>query len=791
MLYHLVRELRIALRILGQAPGFAFAVISTLALGVACVTVLGSALVRILVAELPYREPESLALVGMVTPSGYQIPASPAAYRSWESVDLVAELAAVRARDVDAVSVEGPVRLPAAEVTAGFFPLLGSRPELGRLFTAADGAADAERTAVLSHGAWSRLFRGEAGALGKSLSLNDQSWTVIGVLPEGFVPPEAMGLEATELWLALGPGFDWTDSNSHGLSALARLAAGTTLPRAQAALAAASANEDGMGVRLGALTAATVGGARRSLGLLLLAVLLVYLVACANLASLTAARWAGRQQEIGVQLALGARRRQLLGRTVAECLWLGLAGGGLGLLAAAWGMEVLRASPVRLPRLAELGFGWPELALGMGLGLGGGLVAGATAALSTLRRPRQALAMLSRLGATVAVRPTLRRVLVVVQLAGAVALVLGAGLLARSLARVAGTDPGFRTSGWAALGLELSRHRYPEAADRRAFAQDLAEQLAGLPGESRVALVSELPLSGKNAVTSFEVEGREKPGDEPPLMAGEHGVSADYFSLVGIPVQAGRAFTSTDDGAAQPVAIVNQALAESYLGGAALGKTLLLNGKRHEVVGVVGGVRFDRLDEAPGPEIYLPFAQGSYRRFEVVLASDLPIEALASAVQGMARAIDPRLPLGPLRRVETLVAAALASRRFPTLLLLACAAAALLLAAVGLYGLVAFLVANRRLETGIRIALGAGRGELVRTLAGEGAKLTLLGLVVGTSLALPVGRLLSSFLYGVPVHDPLTLAGVAALLALVAGVASYLPARRMLAAEPTSLLRRG
>ncbi len=785
----LLREIRITWRTLARAPGFALAAISILALGVGCVTVLGSALGRIVLAELPYRDPERLVLAGMTTPSSYRIPASPAGYRAWAGHAALEGVAAATTLDADTSSPEGTERLAGARVTASFFPLLGLAPRRGRFFGPAEDLPGAPPTAVLSHETSLRLF-GAGGGLGRTLLVNDQALEVVGILPADFHPPEALGLAGAEVWLPMGGAVDWADTESFGLGVVARLAPGVARQQAEAALAAASANEDGFGVWAEDLTAVTLGGAGRSLGLLLAAVLLVYVVACANLGSLLVARWAGRRQEVGIRLALGAAPRQLVARGVGECLWIGLAGGGIGALLAAWGTDLMVAmNPTSLPRLAEIRFAGPELALAAALGLLGGVISGLVATLSALARPTRSLAGLDR-AQTGAVRPTLRRVLVVAQLAGAVVLVLAGGLLAKSLARVAATDPGFEAAGLAALPVQLSPHRYATAAEQRAYAESLLAAVAGMEGVERAALVSEMPLSGRNAVTSFEIEGREKPPAEPRLMSAERQVSPDYFATVRVPLLAGRAFTAADTEGSGRVALVNRVLAERFFGGGALGKALLLGGRRHEIVGVVGGVRHDQLDAPPDLEIYTPLAQIPRRRFEVVIASALPLATLAPAVSAAATALDPRQPVGPIRSSEALLTAALAPRRQPAVLLLACAAVALLLASVGLYGLVAFLVESRRLETGIRIALGAGRGQVVRPLVGEGARLALLGLAVGAAGALPAMRLLASFLYGIEPHDPWTVATVAALLTTVALAASYLPARRMLQADPTRLLRR-
>lgn len=799
-----LNDLRHAWRQAARAPVFAAAAASTVALGVGGATAMFSFVEAIVLRDLPYVDPQALVLVEHVTPSGWEIPSSPANYRRWAErvgegrsgegpAPPLAGIAAAAGRSFDLAGEGEPARAAGAIVSASFFPLLGVEPAHGRGFAPEEDHPGAARVALVSDGLWRRRLGGDPGAVGGAVRLNGERYTVAGVLPPGFRPPEALGLGEAEIWVALGPFVDWSEERSHFLAVLARLAPGAAPARAEAALGALTAAAPGgteLLTRVGSLREATLGDVGGRLLVLFGAVGLVLLAASVNAANLLLARAGDRLREAATRVALGAGRGHLLRQHVAEGLLLALLGGVAGTVLAAWLLDLLVAlSPADLPRLAEVGIDTAVLAFSLAVSLAAGLALGAVPALATWRQgPGRGLHRAGAAGGAGGGR--LRALLVAVEVALALVLVVAAGLLAKNLWRLGRLDPGFEPGGKIAMQVSLHRERRPEPAGQQAFFEALLERAAALPGVEAAAGISELPLSGRNAITTFSVPGVEPAAGEEEPWAGERQVTPGYFALLGVPLLAGRDFTAADRAGAEPVVIVNESLARRFWPGqGAVGKRLDLGRTEARVVGVVGDVRHDRLDGEPPLEIYGPFAQIPRRRMEVVVRAGELTPPFAAALRQAVWSLAPDQPVGELRPVSEVVEASLAPQRFPSLLLGLFAAVALALAAVGIYGVVAYSVSRRRRELGIRLALGAQAGQVLRLVAAQGARPVAAGLASGLLGALLLTRLLDRFLYQVSPTDPATFTAVALFLAAVAALACYLPARRATRIDPAANLR--
>jgi len=806
-----VSDLRYAFRTLRKSPGFTLVALLTLGLGIGANAAIFSVVQGVLLRPLPYQEPERLVrLFHTHAEQGVM----DGAFSPQDFDDLTRELAApggpwerlgaywfTAGHSGMTLTGEGePRRLEAAMVGAGFFPTLGVEAARGRTLRPEENVPGADRVVMLSDRLWRRSFGADPRIVGGSLRLDGEAFTVAGVMPPSFQFPA----REVDLWAPISLIAEDDIPHRRALRwmhVVGRLRPGTNLERAGAQtdallarLAAAypDSNEGWSAARLVRLHEALVGDVRPALVVLLAAVAGVLLIACANLANLLLARATARGRELAVRAALGAGRRRLVRQLLTESVLLALAGGALGLVLAVWGVDALVALAAGdLPRPDEVRPDAGVVAFTFALSLLTGLAFGLLPAFraSRLDDLHGVLKEGGRGGGAGRGRSLARNGLIVAETALAVVLLVGAGLMLRSFRALLHVDPGFRAENVLSLSLTFPDTTDAEPGRLVAVRDEVVRRVEALPGVIAAGGAKTLPLAGGGEPYGYTVPGRSGALAEVQPQAGVFIVTPGYFRALGIPVLAGRAFTDRD-GEEQPVIVVNRALARQvWPGEPAVGKALMLGEYRLEVVGVVGDVRSAGLAADPGSAVYIPstLAPRSTMKLFVRTASD-PL-ALAGAVRETIWQVDRDLPISDLAALPQVVAADVARPRFLSVLLALFGALALTLAAVGLYGVVAYGVGQRTHEIGIRMALGAGRGRVLRGVVGQGMRWTLLGLALGLAGAFAATRLLAGLLFGVAPTDAVTFAGVALLLAAAAALASWVPARRAAATDPLTALR--
>ena len=808
MMTGLLHDLRYAGRALLRSPGFTAVAVLTLALGIGANTAIFSVVNSVLLKPLPLPEPDRLVRVYELD-EGRPWTLSPPNFTDLRRESSVFEEMAAYTGTAAALTGAGDAKRVAGTVaTGGFFRVLGAAPLLGRTFSTGDAVAGHDRVVVLSHGLWQREFAAAPGIVGETVRLDGRDFTVIGVMPRGFAYPAG-----SELWAPLVFSEEdlATQRGAHYLNAIARLAPGVTVDEASAQLAAIAgvlerryANTNtGTSASAVGLRDALVGDARPALLILLGAVGFVLLIACANVANLLLARTAGRNRELAVRSALGAGRGRLVRHVLAESLLLAAAGGVAGLLLARLGLKLLLMLPVdNLPRIEEaaldtavLGFTFAvSMLTGVLFGLLPALKAGSTPDITGALKAGGAAVTGDRAGGRT------RGALVIAEMALAVLLLTGAGLLLKSFFELQRVDPGFNPRGVLTFDLALPNARYPEPQQARAFFAELERRIEGLAGVESVAGVFGLPLTGFNYTMSVEQQdggpAYENPGEERYTQV--RIITPGYFRTMEIDLVAGRAFAESDRAGTRPVAIINESAAELlWPGGDPLGHTFEvgttfgLGGPRvgGTVVGVVADIRHDGPGEETGPEIFAAHRQFPVDFMSMTVRTSVPPESLVGPIREQVRIMDSELPLDEVRTMEQRVADSVAQPRFYMLLLSVFAAAALFLAAIGIYGVIAYAVRSRVNEIGIRRALGAGAADVLRMVVGSAMTLACGGLAVGLLAAVALTRVLSGLLYGISPTDPLTFLGAALLLASVALLASFIPARRASRVDPAVALR--
>lgn len=815
----LLQDLRFAVRQLLKSPGFTLIAAATLALGIGANTAIVSLVSGTLLAPLPYQDPDRLVRVAHRTAEQGVTDAS---FSREDFADLAAGARGFAQSGTwfytpgqSGVSLTGggePERLDGAYVSAGFFPTLGVGAAVGRTLAPGENVPGADRAVVLSHDLWRRRFGGDPGLVGRTLLLDGQSSVVVGVMPPSFTFPDA----AVDLWLPVSQIGEDDIPHLRGLrwmSAVARLAPGVTPQAAEAEaegvfrrLAAAypDSNEGWERAAVIPLHEAVMGEVRRPLMVLLAGVALVLVVACANLANLLLARGAARAREVAVRAAIGASRRRLIRQLLTESLVLALVGGAAGLLLAVWGIDVLAAfgaatSDQLVPRLAEVEPDGRTLLVSLALTLATGLLTGLLPALQTASNGLSGtLQEEGRGSAGGRGGARLRSLLVVAETALATLLLVGAGLLLHSFWRLVTVDPGFRSEGVLALSIRIPEALLGEGEDRTraaAYRDGLLRRLAQIPGVAGVGAAKTLPLAGGGEPYDFHREderGGPQTSSTVAAKSGAYIVTPGYFEALGIPLLRGRTF-SERDGADDLVLLVNQAFARRvWPGQEAVGQRLWLGEQApFEVVGVVGDVRNDGLAAPAETALYVPSAvfQRSSVKIFVRAVPGLAPEALAAPVRQAIWELDPQQAIADLAPLRQLVAGTVARPRLFAVLLGAFSAAAVALAGLGLYGVIAYGVRRRTREIGVRMALGAGRGAVTRLVVSEGAMLAGAGVVCGLAAAFALARLMRGLLFGIGATDPSTYAAAALLVASVALLASWLPARRAARLDPYSALR--
>jgi putative ABC transport system permease protein len=797
-----MNDLRFAVRLLGRSPGFTAVATLTIAVGIGACTAIFSVVDGVLLRPLAFPEPDRvMAIRETFLPRITDSSVASGKYLVWR--DQARSFESLAAFEGAAHNLTGgpdrPVHVAALRMTANALPTFRVQPLLGRNFLPEEEAPGKNRVAIVAHGLWQRQFGGHPGVLGTSIQLDGRSHRVVGVMSRESPLPE-------EVEVVTPLGFDEGDRHNfggHSLQVLGRLKQDATVEQARAELAVMQERigqqhgRKGWGIKVNPLLESAVADVRPVLMSLLGAVGLLLLIACANVANLLLARATGRAREIAVRAAIGANRRRLVRQLLLESVLLGLLGGGLGVLIAQGGLSALLAlAPENLPRLSQVAVDWRVLAFscalalltGMGFGLAPALQATQVDLNRTLREG-------GRGGGDGGQRGRLRSALVVGEVAIALMLLAGAGLLMRSFARLSSVSPGFRPEDALVVNLHLPGARSGMAADggeQVAFASEALRRLATLPGVTGVGLTQRVPFAGGQGLAGMEVEGRKfPPGDKP--ITNHYTISADYLKAMGIPLLRGRAFDARDGAGGRRVALINEAVARKVFGGRdPLGKRInITNGPDawREIVGVVGDIRNRRLDAGVTLQTYEPFAQQPGDRLSFIVRTAGPVLGLAEAVRSAIYAVDPQQPIARIRPLTDFVAESIARQRFAMSLFAVFSALALLLAAIGIYGVMAYSVRQRSGEIGIRMALGAQSSEVLVQVLAQGGRLIGLGVLVGLVGAFAFSRLLASLLYGVSAHDPLTMLSIALLLSAVAAVASLVPARRAAKLDPMTALR--
>jgi predicted permease len=803
----LIQDFRYAVRGLRRAPGFAAIVILTIGLGIGANVAIFSVVDGVLLRPLPYETPDRLVLayendrLRGTTQEGFSGP------DYFDLVERNRTFASLAAFQFPSFTLTGqdaePQRVAGASATYEMFPILGASAQLGRVFDEREDVPGGPSVVVISHGLWQTRFGGRASVLEQSLILNGTSYRIIGVMPAGFDFPSP----TVDLWMPRQMGPTTTSRGNHGFNVIGRLADGVSLEQANAELTQIAAALEveyaddnlGRGMWAESLYDAVVGDVRPALYVLLAAVGLVLLVACVNVANLLFARASVREREVAVRVALGAGRARLLKQFLTESVVLAGVGGAAGIGVAYAGVAfLLQLAPEGLPRLSNVGIDLGILGVAALISLGTGLVFGLVPALAA-SRPDLTSPMREggRGGAEGSFKHRLRRGLVVVEIALAVVLVTGAGLLIRSFVRLQQVNPGFDPSDMLAVTIQLPASRYPQTFSEfpdwpevRRFQTDLVDRMARIPGVVNAALAL---ISPTNAgwTTRFVIEGRpevpEGERDEIRIRA----VSPAYFRTVGVPIVRGRTFTDFDDRPDAPaVLLINEAAARRYFTDEdPIGQRISIWGATREVIGVVGDVRFSGVDQETPPAVYPALSHMPFGAFTLLLRMAPETADLASAVRVEVRAMDADLALNSVYTLESALDDAVSRPRFNTLLLSTFAGLALTLAAIGVYGVMSFMVSRRRREIGVRISLGAARQAVIGHILGQGMRLVAVGVAIGLAGALALSRLLSSLLFGVGAFDPPTFIGVATVAAAVALIASAVPAIRASRVNPVEALR--
>ncbi len=806
----LFQDLRYGSRMLLKHPGFTVVAVIALALGIGANTAIFSVVNAVLLRPLPFAEPDRLMVVyeSRTDRGGTRSSVSYPDFADWRDQNTVFERMSTY-RDTDFVLTgDGePARLHTGVVNADLFPLLGATPILGRPFrTEEDKPGEGGRVVLLSQQLWQHRFNGDPNIVGKSLVLNGKSYSVVGVMPQGFHFP--VDAAPFDLWTTVAVDSEmFPQRGAHYMHVLARLKPGVTLAQAKAEMEGIASNLERQypdenshrGVAIVPALDSLVGDVRPALLILLGAVGLVLLIACVNVANLLLARATTRHKEMAIRAALGASRLRVVRQLLTESILLSLAGGALGLLVALWGTGILVSlSTDDLPRAAQIGLDVRVLGFTLLVSLITGIVFGLVPAIQSSRTDlTESLKEGGRGSTEGAGQNRLRAALVVGEVAIAIVLLAGAGLLIQSLRHLRQVSPGFDPHNVLSFSIGLPEVRY-KPQQQVEFYRQLKARLESLPGVRSASAIMPLPLSGDRMGVTFETEGR-------PIAKGElpateiRIIGLDYFKTMGIPLKKGRDFTERDDKKAPPVIIVNEAFAKQYFPGEdAVGKLIKpsissddeddASTKMREIVGVVGDVKHLKLNAEADPEAYEPHAQLTFDMTMLVKTETDP-RALVSAVQSELRAMDKDLPAYDVKTLDEYLATAVAQPRFNALLLGIFAGLALILTAVGLYGVMNYSVTQRTHEIGIRVALGAQQQDVLKMVVRQGMTLTCIGIGVGLVGAYFLTRLLETMLFGVSATDPLTFVVISVILAGVALGACFVPARRATNVDPMIALR--
>jgi len=808
-LEQLLQDSRFALRRLRKSPAFTIVAILTLALGIGASTSIFSVVNTVLLGHLPYKDPGRLAMIwGANTRRGInQMPISPGDFFEWKQKNTAfADIAPSYDSQVTLTGEGNPLFLFGYAFSANYFSILGLSPELGRTFTSEEDRPGAPKVVVLSDKLWRTTFRADPGILGKAVTLNGEPYTVIGVMPTAFDFPTKV-----QVWIPIAlPQSAAADYQHRYIRVMGRLKPGVSTDQARAQMTALAlqiaaeqpATDAGNSVNIKPLRKQLAGDVQTPLLVLLGAVGFVLLIACANVASLLLARATARYKEIAACAALGASHARLLRQFLTESFLLSLAGGALGIAFALSCTKFLVSifpndiANLSIPHVESIPVNLPVLFFALFATLLTGLLFGVLPAMQSARANAADVLKESSRGASAGTRSArLRRVFVVAQIALSLVLLTGAGLFIESFERAARGSLGFQPDHVLGMEVFLAANHYPpnQPDKQRAFVRDVLERMKSLPGVVSVGAASTLPLTGFWGETDFFVEGRPtpKPGETPN--ADNRFITPGYFSTLRVPLVSGRDFTAADREGGRRVVIVDETLARHFLGGRPLGKRLNLGTPEKpewwDIIGVAANVKAFGLERPDLPTIYRPYGQHPWPLLAFALRTAGDPSALIHVAEQTVWDVDRDQPIFRVLPVSTLAFQSVALRRVSTWLLAGFAALAVVLAAIGVYGVMAYSVARRTHEIGTRMALGAQPKDVLQLVLGEGARLTVLGIVIGLFAALALTRLMAGFLFGVGPSDPFTFATVVVVLTFVALAACYIPAHRAMRIDPMVALK--
>ena len=807
----LFKDIRYATRSLLKHPGFTVIAVITLALGIGANTAMFSVINAVLVRPLPYHEPQRLVTIWEESPDRglYQMPVSFANMRDWiEQNHTFDQISAYTFTNNNLIGAGEPVRLGSVRVSSNLFSLIGAAPQLGRAFLPEEDKEGANKVVILSHALWQNRFGSDSSIVGRSLTLDNQSFTVVGVMSAGFQFPVGFGYmgkvlnDPIDLYIPLAATTDESGRGNYSFFALGRLKSDVTIDQARAEMTTIESRLEqqypdgntGIGISLIPTQEQTVKEIRPALLVLLGAVAFLLLIACANVANLMLARTASRQKEITIRSALGASRLRVVSLLLSESLVLSIVGGLLGLLLAVWGTKALIAlAPDNIPRVNEIGVDAQVFVFALAVSIVTGIVFGLIPALHAARPDlNESLKEGLRGSMESSFGKRTRSVLVAVEVALSLMLLIGAGLMIKSFSRLQQMNLGFNPDNVLAVNLELPDSTYSKDHQRTAFFQEALVRVESLPGVTSAAATSGLPLTASFSGSDFRIEGRPEPEAGKEMIVQKLSVSPAYFETLGIPLLKGRDFSNRDTSDAPASAIINADLARTYFPNEdPLNRRITFDDGQSwiSIVGVVGDVKQLGLDSNAKPEVYFPFAQVTEPSMSLVVRTVSSPLSVVSSVKNQIQTIDKNLPIDNATTMEQLLAESSSGRKFNMLLLTLFAVLAVILAVVGIYGVMSYSVTQRTHEIGIRMAVGAQPLDVLRIVIGRGMLWALIGVAFGLVGAFALTRLMTSMLFGVEATDPLTFISLSVLLIGVGLLACYLPARRATKVDPLVAFR--
>jgi putative ABC transport system permease protein len=812
----LIQDLRYAVRSLAKRPGLTLVALLTLALGIGANTAIFSVVNAVVLRPLPYADPDRLVMLWETMPGSDRRSVAPGNFVDWRDQNKTfEELAATFYGNFNVTGAGESERIDGATITSNFMRVLGARPQLGRTFMADDDEHQDRNLVLISDTLWQRRFGAQRDIVNRTITIDEQPYTVIGVMGRGFQFPER-----SEMWvlgrnrgavplslMAQVPQNDWVhERDGHFIRVIGRLKSGVTLSQAQSDIAAITRRlEDqypktngGLGSNLVSLQTQIVGDVRATLFILLGAVGFVLLIACTNVANLMLARASQRDREIAIRAAVGASRLRLIRQLLTESLLLGGLGGLAGLLVSIWIVDLfVRLSPGDIPRLDEAGADLRLFSFALLVSVVASIGFGILPALSASRTNLNSALKDGTKGSESGQRRRARNVLVMTEVALAQVLLVGATLLAISYVRIAQIDPGFNADRVLTAKIAPARQKYPDPKSRSAFYTTALEKLQQLPGVESAAMVMSLPLSGASMNRGFNIEGRPEPRADENVTMDFQVISPDYFSTLQIPIRRGRGLTAADNENSERVIVINESMARRYWSNEdPVGKRMAIGDSAKDtswrtIVGVIADNRHASLSEAPVPTAFISYRQDleSWPRMGFVVKSKTDAATLSSTVRQALASVDPTQPVYAIEPMTNLLIASIAQRRFIMTLLGSLAALAVVLAVIGVYGVISFSISERTHEIGIRMALGARRVDVLRMVLGQGMKPVVVGIAIGIGVGYGLTRLLTSMLFQISAGDTRTFTVVAIGMGLIALFACYLPARRATKVDPLVALR--